>query len=541
MIFLLSVVVVLLLAGCVWTGLVCRRLRAELAASVLGALASGRRGDLLSTTLSSIGDGVVVTDNDGKITFLNPVAERLTGWSRVEAAGRRLPEVFRIINETTRRLVENPVEKVFRLGTVVGLANHTILIAKSGAEVPIDDSAAPIRDEAGALFGVILVFRDVTERRAAEEVRARLATIVESSTDPIISKGLDGIIRTWNTGAERLFGYKAAEIVGKPITTLLPPDRLYEEDEIMDRLRHGRPDELMDTVRVTKDGRRINVWVRVSPIFDAEGTVIGAAKHVRDISERKRLEEELRAANSGLERRVAERTAQLERSVDELERFTYSVAHDLRAPLRVIHRYGELLLAKRGTLEDADVRDYLGRVMAGAKRMDALILDLLGYSKVSRTVAAKEPLDAGAVVRETLKEFEASIAERGATVTAAESFPRVLGDRVLLGRVLANLLANALKFVPGGVAPRVEIGAETVEGRVRLWVRDNGLGIDPLYRGRIFGLFERLHAQNEFPGTGIGLAIVSRAAERMGGRVDFESELGKGSRFWIELPPAEGA
>src|SRR6185312_6601950 len=231
MIAVLSAAVVLLLAAMIAAALRLRRVHGELATSLLGALASGRRGDLLSTTLSSIGDGVVVTDNDGRVTFLNPVAERLTGWSRAEAASRPLPEVFRIVNEATRQIVENPVEKVFRLGTIVGLANHTILIDKSGAEVPIDDSAAPIRDETGAMFGVILVFRDVREKRAAEEIRARLATIVESSSDPIISKGLDGIIRTWNPGAERLFGYKAEEIVGKPITTLLPPDRLFEEDE----------------------------------------------------------------------------------------------------------------------------------------------------------------------------------------------------------------------------------------------------------------------------------------------------------------------
>src|ERR1043166_7123385 len=218
-----------------------------------------RARDLLATTLASIGDGVIATDPQGRITFLNPEAERLTGWKSAEAAGRPLPEVFRVLNENSRQPVENPVEKVLQRGAVVGMANHTILLSKTGAEIAIDDSAAPIRQPGGQLEGVILIFRDVSEQRKAQHARARLAAIVEFSGDVILTKTLDGIIQTWNASAERLFGYKAAEVIGKHITILFPPDRLKEEDYILSRLRQGKPAERFETIRVAKNGRPIPV------------------------------------------------------------------------------------------------------------------------------------------------------------------------------------------------------------------------------------------------------------------------------------------
>jgi PAS domain S-box-containing protein len=240
--------------------------------------------DVLATTLTSIGDGVVVTDAAGHVTFLNPEAERLTGWKTAEAVGRPLSEVFRIVNEQTRRAVESPVERVLRDGTVVGLANHTVLIAKDGSETPIDDSAAPVREPGEPIIGVVLVFRDVRAQRDDDAARARLAAIVENSGDAILSKNIDGIILTWNAAAERLFGYRAEEIVGRSIETLVPPDHKDEERAILDSLRAGRASELVETTRVAKNGRRIPVSVRVSPLRDAEGEVIGASKIVRDLS-----------------------------------------------------------------------------------------------------------------------------------------------------------------------------------------------------------------------------------------------------------------
>src|SRR5581483_11918332 len=223
------------------------------------------------TILSSIGDAVIATDADGLITLMNPVAETLTGWPQAEAEGKPLGEVFRIVNEETRQAVENPVQKVRRLKHVMGLANHTILIARNGHEIAIDDSGAPIYGDQGAMQGIVLVFRDVTEERKARKAAAQLAAIVEHSGDAIATKDLNGYLQSWNAGAERLFGYKASEIIGKHVTILFPPDRLNEEDEILHRLREGKPFVRFETVRVAKSGRPIRVSVIISPIKDAEG------------------------------------------------------------------------------------------------------------------------------------------------------------------------------------------------------------------------------------------------------------------------------
>jgi PAS domain S-box-containing protein len=241
--------------------------------------------ELLRVTLASIGDAVITTDAGGRITALNRVAESLTGWTEKEAMGRPLGDVFRVVNEETGEALENPVERVLRLGIRAGLANHSAVIAKDGTRTPIDDSAAPIQEGDGPIHGVVLVFRDVREQRAAERARARLAAIVEHSGDAIFTKDLNGVVQIWNISAERLFGYRADEIVGKSVTLLIPPERLHEEPRILASLRAGKPVERLETIRVTKDGRRIPVQISVSPLRDRDGRVIGASKIVHDNTE----------------------------------------------------------------------------------------------------------------------------------------------------------------------------------------------------------------------------------------------------------------
>jgi len=248
----------------------------------------------LRVTLASIGDAVIATDPYGRITFLNPVAESLTGWAQTDATGLALETVFRIVNEFTRRPAEDPVARVLATGLVVGLANHTTLISRDGTERPIDDSAAPIRDETGKIRGVVLVFRDVTERRRAEEARSQLAAIVESSDDAIVGKTLDAIVTTWNAGAERLYGYTPDEAVGKSVDLVMPPDRPDELSSLMQKLGRGERVEDYETVRVRKDGRRVDVALTISPVKNAAGEIIGASTIARDISERKRTTAALR-------------------------------------------------------------------------------------------------------------------------------------------------------------------------------------------------------------------------------------------------------
>ncbi|HMF12407.1 MAG TPA: PAS domain S-box protein, partial [Gemmataceae bacterium] len=240
----------------------------------------------LRTTLASIGDGVISTDNLGRITNMNTVAESLTGWKKEEATGQQLDTVFHIFNEQTRQPIHNPATKAIKEGLIVGLANHTVLIAKGGTELPIDDSAAPIRCAKGEVVGCVLVFRDVTERRKAERSVRFLASIVQSSEDAIIGKDMNGVITSWNRAAERLFGYSAAEAIGRPVTILAPPDRGHETPSILASLKQGEGIEHFDTVRRAKNGRLVPISLTVSPIKDEDGAIVGASKIARDITER---------------------------------------------------------------------------------------------------------------------------------------------------------------------------------------------------------------------------------------------------------------
>ena len=390
------------------------------------------------------------------------------------------------------------------------------------------------------------------EAPSSEEALAHLAAIIESSNDAIVSKTLDGIVKSWNHSAERLFGYPAEEMIGQSILKIIPEDRRSEETQIISRVIRGERIEHFETIRQRKDGSMVEISLTVSPVKDSSGVIIGASKIARDITERRRAEAELerlyRVAQIEVEERkkaedrYRELTEQLESRVrartTELESFSYTIAHDLRAPLRAIHRYSDLLREDYAHHLEGDALMYLRRLAASAARMDRLIEDLLKYSRVARTDIDLSPLDLGELIKELRSQTEGEFEERNAQLTVEDGMPAVLGHRVLLHHALSNLVSNALKFVPQGVRPQVRIHAEHRDGKVRLNVQDNGKGIEPQYHDRIFRIFEQLDPSDSFPGTGVGLAITRKAVERMNGRVGVSSELGKGSCFWIELPPA---
>jgi signal transduction histidine kinase len=246
---------------------------------------------------------------------------------------------------------------------------------------------------------------------------------------------------------------------------------------------------------------------------------------------------EVRRLNEDLERRVHERTQELESMVQELQTFSYTVSHDLRAPLRTLSSMSQILIEDYAhrTLDDTGL-NYLRRIAAGARRMDALIHDLLSYSRLAYAQVTLERIQPAVLLKEIRDLLAEDLRSRGADVALVEPLQALMADRVLLSQVLTNLLSNATKFVAPGVAPRVRVRTEPLDGWVRLWVEDNGIGIPPAGRDRLFRVFERL--ATDYEGTGIGLAIVEKAMQRMKGKVGVESEEGRGSRFWIELPKA---
>jgi PAS domain S-box-containing protein len=516
--------------------------------------AQKRHSDILRTseewyrvTLGSIGDAVIATDAQGRVTFMNARAEELTGWMQNEANGRPLGDIFHIVNELTRAKVDSPVDKVLEHGHVVGLANHTILRSRRGTEYAIDDSAAPIRNSAQKLIGVVLVFHDVTEARHAAIAQRRLAAIVESSDDAIVSKNLDGYITSWNKGAERIFGYTPEEAIGKHVTMIIPKDRHDEEPVILARLRNGERVDHFETIRLTKHGRLINVSLTISPIRDEEGHVVGASKIARDITAQKEAEAAIKEAQTqlqayavNLEQRVAERTSRLEEVNKSLEGLSYSIAHDLRAPLRAIQGMTEIMLEDYATRFDESGRSIAKEIIKSVRRMDALISDLMSYGRLAHDQLPLSPIPTRDVAHNVVRSLQTEIENSRAAVEIAADLPIVTAHQTTLEQVITNLVSNAIKFADPARAVRVQIyeGQATGTGCARIVVEDNGIGIQSQYLDRIYRIFERLHAGSKYPGTGIGLAIVQKGVERMGGKTGVQSEPGKGSKFWIELPKA---
>ena len=480
-----------------------------------------KQSEWLRITLASIGDGVISTDATGRVTFMNGVAEELTGWPQNEAIGRPLPEVFQFVNERTRQPVENPALRALQQGTIVGLANHTLLIARDGTERSIDDSAAPMRDASGAMLGAVLVFRDVTERKWAEQSRALLAAIVEASEDAIVSKTLDGIIRSWNGGAERLFGYTAKEAIGRSITMIIPPERHDEERVILTRLRSGERVEHFETVRVAKDGRLIDISLTVSPLRDEEGRVIGASKVARDITERKLADSVQREAD---------------RRKDE---FLALLAHELRNPLAPLRNGLQVLrLAGNDAETVAQVRAMMDRQLG---HMVRLIDDLLDIARVGQNKMelrrARVPLAAviDAAVETARPAIEAERHEFRVSLPAEPVF--LDADLTRLAQVFSNLLTNSAKYTrPGG---HIWLTAERQDANAIVSVRDDGIGIPADALPRVFDMFSQVDRSIERAtgGLGIGLALVKGLVEMHGGRVSAESDgLGKGSTFTVRLP-----
>jgi PAS domain S-box-containing protein len=647
-----------------------------------------RRNEVqLQTIIENLGEGLVVSNLGGQVLHFNRAALELHGFATLEEARLHLTEFATIFELSTLDgailpLDQWPLARILRGEYLQDWEVRIRRIASDWKRI-FSYGGVLVRDAAGQPTIAVVTISDITERKRVDEMRAQLAAIVESSDDAIIGKTPEGVITSWNRGAERLFNFSAQEAIGRPMLMLFPPDRTGEEAEILARIGHAESINHFETVRVRKDGKRIDVSVTISPIMDSQGRVVGVSQIARDITERKleqiRLQfralfeslpglylvltpdlkimavsdaylqatmtkreeilgrglfdifpdnphdptatgvSNLRASlnrvrqnavsdtmgiqkyavrrpdgvfeerywspiNSpvlGLDRRLEyiihrvedvtdfvrkkqlppagegglrARMEQMEAEIfqssqavqlanqqlqamnTELETFSYSVSHDLRAPLRHINGFAELLREHANSAIDEKGRRYIKTICDSAKRMGRLIDELLVFSKMGRAELHVVELDQDALVADVIR--EGGFPKTPAIDWHIASLPRVQADPVLLRQVWANLIDNAVKYSGKSPSPRIEIGCrlDPATSKQEFFVRDNGAGFDMQYAGKLFGVFQRLHGTAEFEGTGIGLANVRRIVQRHGGRTWAEGRVGEGAVFYFSLP-----
>jgi PAS domain S-box-containing protein len=575
-------------------------------------------------------DGTLVLMNSAGLSLLGASSPgQVVGHSVYDLIVPEHRDQYRKFNERVCRGEKGAIE--FDIVGLTGILCH------------MESHAAPMRYRDGTTVQ-LAISRDVTARRRAERASLLLGAIVDSSDDAIISKDLNGTITSWNQSAERLFGYTAAETVGKPIAILIPPDRLDEEPAILSRLRRGERVDHFETIRRRKDGSLLDISLTISPVRDAQGNIIGASKIARDITERKRIQNALLASEASF-RQLADAMPQIvwtagpdgrldyyndrwyqftsqargplrhdhrrsmfhpddlgpcreawsaavgsgnpfnseyrlwdahdrrwrwfigralpvrdaggtivkwfgsstdiddQKLIEEnlrhanqnLEQFAFSVSHDLQEPLRSVKIYSELLVSTYTSDLDSQALQYLDYLREGANRMEALVRDLLVYTRVLKVEASTEATDTGEILRGTLDSLAAAVAETGAQITI-DPLPVLPVCGAHLQQLFQNIIGNAIKYRSRERTLVIHVTAQYQNGSWLFAVSDNGIGIDPEYQEKIFGLFKRLHTSDEYSGTGIGLAICQRIVDGYHGRIWVESEPGRGSTFKFTLP-----
>jgi PAS domain S-box-containing protein len=502
---------------------------------------------LKEALLNAALDAVITIDHERRVVEFNPAAERIFGYARCHVLGRRIEEL--IVPPAYRDAHIHGFERYLTTGEnhFLGRRIEISALRSDGSEFPCELTIFPVADGDQPLFTACI--RDISTRKRHDRIlrqsEERYRTlfnsidegfcIIELRFDPA-GRPVDYCFIDVNPAFEKQTGLANAR--GKMMRSLAPA----HEDHWFEI--YGQVAVTGEPTRFENHAKQLHRWFDVYAFPFGDPAKRQVALLFNDITRRKETEESLAKARSDLEQHarllmatVAERTAHLEETIAELEGVSYSLSHDMRAPLRTIQSFSEIVLAEAGDKLGPPEKDLLNKSIAAARRLDRLIRDVLTYSRVSRDKIELHPIDAGLLIRQIIDErpeFQAPRTE----ISIPGPLRPVLAHEAYLTQCITNLLDNAVKFVAPGKHPRLDIWSEAIGNDVRLWFQDNGIGIAPHAHDRIFEIFQRVHGDRAIAGTGIGLAIVRKAVTRMRGSVGLESQPGQGSRFWIQLPAA---
>jgi PAS domain S-box-containing protein len=484
---------------------------------------------VVAASVKGSSNAIWTLDLEARITGWNPAAERLFGF----CAGEVLHQPASILSPPAKSHESADLLERARRGEILPSV-ETVRRRKSGELFYVFLAFSPITDDAGEFLGVSVMATDITERRRSETM---FRVAVEAEPNAMIIVDESGSIMLVNAQTEALFGYSRQELLGRSIDMLLPESqRVLHSERRHDFIQTPSARSMgagRDLYGIRKDGTEVPVEIGLNPIETDHGILVLSA--IVDITQRKRSEEEIRRLHQSLERRVADRTEALSVANAELESFSYSVAHDLRAPLRHIAGFSKILAEEYGNNFDDQAKKYLARVQDGAQHMGSLVDDLLNLAQIGRQALERHPVALNRIVRAALEKIEPETAAREIQ-WRIEDLGSAECDPGLMQQAFINLLSNAVKFTRHRHPAVIEVGRLNRDGESIYFVKDNGAGFDMAFAGKLFGVFQRLHKRSDFEGTGIGLANTQKIIQKHRGRIWAESQIDLGAAFFFTIP-----